>query len=162
MKTLLTGAISFLIAFNPLHAVDRIWSGAGGNDNWSTAANWSGTAPVNNDNLIFSGALRGNNTNDLTGLSARWLTFSSDGFTLSGNLLTLNPSGSGMITNLSGTNTLALDLNIVPVNKNWFVAADSELRLAGGVANSGSANPLLRFWQFERLDGNHAGVCCSH
>ncbi|HEU5123693.1 MAG TPA: hypothetical protein VFW05_06485 [Verrucomicrobiae bacterium] len=118
MKTLFTGAFSFLIAFSQLHAADRIWIGAGANDNWSTAANWGGTAPVNNDQLIFSGAARQQNFNDLPNLTARGLTFSANGFSLSGNALALNPSGSGMITNFSGTNTVALDLNILAVNKN--------------------------------------------
>lgn len=143
MKTLFAGAFSFLVAFNQLHAADRIWTGAGADNNWSTTENWGGTVPADNDNLIFNGAARQNNFNDLADFSARRLTFSSGGFVLSGNPLELNPSGSAMITNLSGTNTIALDLSITAVNKNWFVAPDSELRLAGGVANSSSGNPII-------------------
>src|SRR5215217_978892 len=34
---------------------DVIWTGAGGDDNWSNTANWGGTAPWGND-VIFADA----------------------------------------------------------------------------------------------------------
>jgi hypothetical protein len=39
------------------------WNGGGADNNWTTAANWGGTAPVADDLLVFSGATRPSNTN---------------------------------------------------------------------------------------------------
>src|SRR5690349_7389579 len=57
-------AIAFCFLVSNGHAADRTWNGGGGDNNWSTGANWGGAAPVNNDNLIFSGSTRTSNTND--------------------------------------------------------------------------------------------------
>ncbi|HZI31129.1 MAG TPA: hypothetical protein VFF11_02240, partial [Candidatus Binatia bacterium] len=93
-------------------------------------------APVSNDNLIFSGTTRQDTVNDISSLSIGWLRFANDGFTLNGNFLTLNPGTSGIFTNLAGTNVIANDLIIAPAAKYWSVAANSELRLTGGVTNT--------------------------
>ncbi len=126
-----------MLAFAHLvSAADRTWSGGGTNNYWSTGANWGGTAPVNNDNLIFSGTTRPGNTNDLNNLTVGWVRFVNDGFTLNGNLLTVNPATSGMLTNLAGTNIIANNLIITPAAKYWSVAANSEIRLTGVVTNA--------------------------
>src|SRR5713101_1366660 len=44
------------------------WSGNGTNDNWSQGANWSGAAPVDSTPLIFLGANRQTNINNLLAL----------------------------------------------------------------------------------------------
>ena len=46
-------------------AATLTWSGAGADDNWSTAANWGGAAPVAGDVLIFAGMTRLTPVNDL-------------------------------------------------------------------------------------------------
>ena len=115
---------------------DKTWSGAGGDNNWSSGANWGGAAPVNADNLVFAGATRPNNTNDIANLTVGWVRFANDGFTLYGSLLTLNPSTSGIFTNLAGTNIIAHDLIITPAAKYWSIAANSELRLLGTITNT--------------------------
>jgi autotransporter-associated beta strand protein len=46
-------------------AATLTWNGAGANDNWSTAANWGGTAPVAGDVLTFGGMTRLAPVNDL-------------------------------------------------------------------------------------------------
>ena len=120
-------------------AADKTWSGVGADNNWNTGVNWGGTAPVNNDNLIFSGINRPNNTNDISGLTIGWLRFANDGFTLNGNLFTLNPSTTGVITNLAGVNTIANGLSVTPAGKYWSVAAGSELRLTGAVTNTAAS-----------------------
>jgi len=70
---------------NNIHAAT--WSGGGTNGNWSTAANWD-SLPANGDNLIFSGTTGQNNTNDLL-TSVGDVTFSTSGWAISGNLITL-------------------------------------------------------------------------
>ncbi|HEV8378054.1 MAG TPA: hypothetical protein VGP99_04335, partial [Tepidisphaeraceae bacterium] len=47
-------------------AATQTWNGLGGDDNWTTAANWvGGVAPVANDSLIFDGSTRLTPSNDL-------------------------------------------------------------------------------------------------
>lgn len=68
-----------------------IWSGAGGDNRWSTPGNWVGGAvPQQEDNLIFpAGALNTTNVNDLTGMRFRTITVSSSSYNISGNAITL-------------------------------------------------------------------------
>ena len=123
-------------------AADRTWTGGGVDNNWSTGANWGGPAPAANDNLIFSGAVRLNNTNDFVGLSVNWIRFANGGFTLNGNPLTLGNSASAL-TNSAGTNIIALNLAVATANsQSWNIAAGSELRLAGALTNNSSGSPL--------------------
>ncbi len=136
--------LNFVIA--DASAADKTWFGtaASGDANWNTGGNWSGgTAPANANNLIFSGANRQKNTNNLSSLTVGWLQFANGGFTLQGNALTVSPSTSGLFTNGAGNNTIAVDLNLVPANKTWSIAAGSELRLAGAVTNAATSNPLI-------------------
>ncbi len=141
-KLLATIAVSWLTLYWASASVD-IWNGAGASNNWSTGANWaSGVSPVNNDQLIFSGTAQQNNTNDISNLAVGWVTFNNDGFILEGKPLTLNGS-SATFTNLAGLNTVALNLAISSANAQiWNIAPGSELRIAGAVTNSSTANPL--------------------
>jgi autotransporter-associated beta strand protein len=103
----------------------RAWTGGGGDDNWSTAANWDTGVP-GYDALIFAGSSRQNNVNDLTGVTAPWIAFANGGFVLQGQALILRNS----VTNSSGVNAIGLPIDITgPGIKTWSVAADSELRL---------------------------------
>lgn len=76
----------------------KTWTGAGANNNWSTALNWSGgTIPINGDDIIFNGAFPVTGNKDCTynggfvGISFNFtgytgiFTFSSN-LTLSGTL----------------------------------------------------------------------------
>ncbi|HEY2083366.1 MAG TPA: hypothetical protein VGI88_11330, partial [Verrucomicrobiae bacterium] len=119
-------------------ATVRTWSGAGADANWSTGANWGGTAPVNADTLVFSGTTQQNNTNTISNLSVNWIQFANNGFTLNGNLLALN----GPLTNSAGINIFALPVNVSSQNPTWNIASGSELRFTGTFTNSTTANPL--------------------
>ena len=104
----------------------RVWTGGSSSDsNWSTAANWNEVVPVSGDSLIFEGTARQANVNDLTGLSITSLTFNNGGFNLSGNPL-LNV---GVITNLSGVNTIDLEMNWPSSGAAWNLSPGSELVL---------------------------------
>jgi hypothetical protein len=114
----------------------KTWTGAGANNNWSTALNWSGgTIPINGDDIIFNGAFPVTGNKDCTynggfvGISFNFtgytgiFTFSSN-LTLSGTLTldigttyatsgtpttyTLGTSATGM--------TLVSNGKILPVN----------------------------------------------
>lgn len=111
--------------------------------NWNTGANWGGTAPVNADNLIFSGTTQQLNTNNISNLSLGWMRFANGGFTLTGNALTLNPTTTGIFTNLAGTTVIANDLFITPASKYWSIAPGSELRLTGVITNPTTAGASI-------------------
>jgi autotransporter-associated beta strand protein len=121
----------------PIQAANKTWSGAGGDANWNTGANWGGTAPVNADSLIFNGATQQNNTNNISSLTVGFVTFSNGGFVLNGNTLTMSGSASAFFTNATGINTVANPLiTTAPGGRYWFIAPNSELRLTGVVTNN--------------------------
>ena len=73
------------------------WTGgARDNPNWSAALNWSGGAvPVAGDSLVFpAGALQETNNNDLaTNIKFSSITFEGAGYDITGNAVTIGPSG---------------------------------------------------------------------
>ncbi len=90
------------------------WSGGGSDANWSTAANWGGTAPVAGSDLVFASSTGLNTTNDLTaGTQFGNLTFNAGAgsFALNGNSVNLG----GVITNNS-TNTQTINLTLGGAN----------------------------------------------
>jgi len=135
---LVLATIIFCFAISSAQAAVRTWSGAGADNNWNTAANWGGTAPVNADIALFSGTTRQNNTNNISNLSLNGLSFANNGFTLNGNLMSLN----GPLTNSAGINILAQGVNVTVQQAVWNIAAGSELRIAGQFTNNTTANPL--------------------
>ena len=91
---------------------EKTWTGGGTDDDWNTAANWVGPRPREGDSLIFNGATRQGNNNDIGAANLTLVpsvTFNNGGFTLSGNALTISRA----LTNLTGNNTFnnALTLN---------------------------------------------------
>ncbi|HEX4263422.1 MAG TPA: autotransporter-associated beta strand repeat-containing protein [Verrucomicrobiae bacterium] len=138
ISLLAVAALNLCFLLPEAHAAVRTWSGAGGDGNWSTAANWGGTAPVSADVLVFSGVTQQNNIDDIANLSLNGLRFPNGGFTLNGNQLALN----GPVTNSAGLNILALGVNVSVQNPTWNIAAGSELRFTGPFTNSTTVNPL--------------------
>src|SRR5689334_18019224 len=71
-----------------------IWSGLGGNNNWSNPANWLGNAapsnPANPDIVFNSATPRLNTTNDISNLNAKSITISASNYALNGNKLLLS------------------------------------------------------------------------
>jgi fibronectin-binding autotransporter adhesin len=117
---------SLLVGQNTVQALDVTWLGTGPDDNWSSASNWD-ISPVDGDTLIFSGANRLVNFNDLTLSTNMGLRLDGDAFSLSGNPLTL---GAGL-TNSIGTNTIGMNLQWGTSGRFLNVAVDSELIIAG-------------------------------
>ena len=109
-----------------LHA-QTTWSGGGLDNNWSTPDNWGGIGPIDGDGLIFAGATRPVNTNDLALTTSAWMRFDNGGFALHGNPLTFAQG----ITNVAGTNIIGLDLSWSGTARFFDVAAGSELVMAG-------------------------------
>jgi fibronectin-binding autotransporter adhesin len=112
-------------------AADRAWTGnaAGATDpNWSNAANWDTAAPVNGDNLIFSGYNQLANNNDLTALALGWLRFDVGGYVLTGNALSLS---SGILSS-TGDNAVGLALTL-EASQSFESASGSTLQLTNSV-----------------------------
>src|ERR1051325_5615503 len=90
-RVLLSACAGVVIA-QGASADTKTWSGNGADDNWSTAANWQGVAPVADDILTFDGALRLTPVNDYAaGTLFDGINFGAgaSGFTLGGNQITL-------------------------------------------------------------------------
>ncbi len=104
----------------------RIWNGGGTDNNWSTPANWGGTAPSSGEVIIFDGTNRQTNTNDLTNLSVPVTLFTTGGFSLYGNTFTNTVT----LSNSAGINILNNNLVWGSTSaKTWSIASGSELQL---------------------------------
>jgi autotransporter-associated beta strand protein len=110
--------IAFLLA--PAAQSASTWVGLGGDDNWSTPANWD-SAPVFPAALTFGGATRLSPTNDVDGATVTNITFAAGAgaFALKGNAITLGGNvniaiGTGVVTNDQVIN-LPITLNTSPV-----------------------------------------------
>ncbi len=120
----LSCGFAVLLASQSAFAAPKAWSGAGADGNWSTGANWGGTAPVANDTLTFVGTTANNSTNnDLAADSSFGLiTFTNTGvssstaYSLAGNRLTLagNITSTGVTAGSPITDTISLDLIATP------------------------------------------------
>jgi autotransporter-associated beta strand protein len=90
------------------------WIGAGTDNNWSTAANWSGNAvPAAGDRLFFAGTTRTSSVNDLAADTVfDSLTFENGGFSISGNAVELDPQHGAAIDSSAGENTISLPVTL--------------------------------------------------
>ena len=97
-------------------AATRTWDGGGGDDNFNTAANWSGDAvPTTGDDIVFSmTGMSGDETlnNNISNLSVASITFSGSSsqnyrYTLTGNAITVTST----ITD-AAANVLDLDITL--------------------------------------------------
>jgi autotransporter-associated beta strand protein len=128
-----------LTAVSVANAAPRTWSGGGADNNWSTAANWGGTAPVSGDSLIFAGTQRTTNLNNIASLNnMAGITFNGQNFLFGGNLIT--NSGGVYDTAGNNTNNLVMYLNASQGISN--IVAGTRTQLGGVITNIGSGNIL--------------------
>ncbi|HYG74282.1 MAG TPA: autotransporter-associated beta strand repeat-containing protein [Planctomycetota bacterium] len=82
MRASLSILLCLFVISSASASTTRFWSGAGGNGNWSTSANWVGNVgPSNGDAVMFDSSATGNRLNgnqDIPGLSLASLEFASD------------------------------------------------------------------------------------
>ena len=139
---LLAGCVSLLCAGSTL-AANRTWTGGGADNNWNTATNWGGTAPVANDLLFFDGTTRLTNTNNIAANTAfNGITFNSTAgaFTLRGNALNLG----GGVTNNCSANAETISLNMaLTATRTFDVVSGGTLSLGGVISGSAMASPRL-------------------
>ena len=107
-----------------------IWNGGGADGNWSTAANWNGAVPANGQSLMFQGALRQNNVNNLL-TSVGQVVFVNGGFALTGNAVSLLWG----LLNQTGNNTWGIASTLTAPQS--FISSNGTLTVSGAVASGG-------------------------
>jgi len=98
-----------------------VWDGGGGDNNWSTAANWSGDiVPGENDDVVFDNTSNKPCTIDVSTTVASFSV-------MAGSTITITASGNLTVTgdvNLS-TGTFNAGSTLLTVGGNWSVAEDA-------------------------------------
>ena len=125
--------------------VTLTWNGGGGDNNWTTANNWSGVNIIGGDSLVFDGSTRlSNNNNTTAGTLYSNLTFNAGAgaFVLNGNSITL-PSGSGGIVNNSSTSVEAVNLGVNFNANQTFDGGANGLILGGGLTNNATGTTIV-------------------
>ena len=114
------------------------WDGGGGDDNWMTAANWTGdTVPVAGDDLIFTGAVRLTPVNNFpagTTFGSIQFDSSAGNFVVSGNSVTLN--GGTDVVAATGTQQVVLPLTL-STTSTASVAGSTTLQISGVIDGAG-------------------------
>jgi autotransporter-associated beta strand protein len=142
---------------NEISATQRYWNGgSSANSNWSTAANWGGTAPSAGELLTFRGNTRTTSTNNLapnTSFSGIIFDTGPGSFTLNGNAITLTGDilnanydpGHNTIINLPITINSARQINTgdvaVTITINGVISGSGSLtKTSAGTLVLGAAN----------------------
>ena len=107
----------------------------GGNNQWSSPANWTGVAPLDGQVLTFSGTTRQSSTNDLLASVGR-IVFGNGGFTLAGSPVSLQWG----LLNQSGDNTWAIASTLL--SDQSFTSDSGTLAVNGTVNNGGNTLTL--------------------
>jgi len=116
-----------------------VWNGLGGNNNWSTGANWQGgVAPSSlaSPDLVFNSVTpRMNTNNDILGLSVTSITISASNYTLSGSRINLN----GNLTVGSGASNERMNMDVgLTAASSFTVNNVADLTLTGHLSGSPS------------------------
>ena len=136
------------IAAVPAHAQtnSQTWDGGGGDNNWSTAANWTNdTVPINQF-VDFAGTTQTSTNNDIT--AGKYIyqlrfknTTSGQNFTVGGNQVFVHNAVKTSDV-ASGNITDVINLNIDTLDGNWIIGTNHDL-IMNGTAGSGS-DPLIK------------------
>ncbi|MBL6963476.1 MAG: autotransporter-associated beta strand repeat-containing protein [Bacteroidetes bacterium] len=130
--------IGFL-CLNPivLFSQSATWNGGGVDNNWTTADNWGGTAPVATNSLIFEGSTRltpSNNFAAATNFAGITFNSGSSAFTLSGNSISL---GADVTNNSSNLQTISIAMALTA--NRTFNTASGDITVEGVISGSGYA-----------------------
>ncbi len=125
-----TSALTTTGSINIILAGTSQWNGGGGNNNWSTALNWNGVAPVNGQVLTFAGTARASSVNNLLTSVGR-IVFSNGGFVLSGTAVTLQWG----ILNQAGNSTWGVPTTLLASQS--YTSNGGTLTVSSTTANGG-------------------------
>ena len=163
-RTLRLLACLLLGASSTAQAATLTWSGAGADDNWSTSANWGGSAPVAGDVLTFGGMTRLSPVNDLTaGTEIGGLLFPNNyavgatgAFSISGASFVLGGNITSTATAVTGgpftiLDTIANDITLNATRTITTATAGSNatlmshhLTISGVISESGGSFGLVK------------------
>ncbi|MCC6127001.1 MAG: autotransporter-associated beta strand repeat-containing protein [Pirellulales bacterium] len=125
---------------NEISPTQRYWNGGGApNANWTTAANWGGTAPSAGELLTFRGAANLVTINDFpagTGFAGILIDTGAGAFTLSGNAVAL--TGDFLNANYSSGHDTILNLPIAIDSARQFNTGDVTVTANGVIGGTGS------------------------
>jgi autotransporter-associated beta strand protein len=110
------------------------WTGGGADNNWMTAGNWGGTAPVADDLLFFDGTTRPNATNNFAANTQfNGITFNSGAgpFGLSGNAINI---GGNIVNNSTALETV--NTNLTLLQPTTFTATAGNLAIGSAISGS--------------------------
>ncbi len=125
-------AAVYLFAPIPSLAATATWTGQGGDDHWTTAANWAGSvAPSPGDDLVFpDNVAQLTSQNDFASNTAfNSLSFSGAGYTVSGNRIVL--ANGIAATHPSGTNRVAIPVILTAATTYAVSSATGTLTVQG-------------------------------
>src|SRR5437867_2864435 len=114
-------------------ATTRTWTGGGTDNNWTTANNWGGAAPLAGDDLVFPAVnLRLSNTNNFAANTVfNSITFSGTNYVINGNALT-NNAGLTNSSPVTTTNTFNCAF-VLGANQAFNCASNTTLNLGGNL-----------------------------
>ena len=114
----------------------RVWDGGGGDNNWTTAANWNlDVAPIAGDDVQFDGIVRLTPNNDFTSdPSFASITFGAGAgaFVIGGNSITL----AGNVTN-NDDSLQTINLAMIMASTRTFAATSGDLAIGGILSGPG-------------------------
>jgi len=127
-----SGIVVALFITQPLPAATRIWVGGNG-PNWTTAANWGGTAPSPGDDLVFPVGVNTANLNDFPALTTFHSISIQGNYTLSGNSIDLDAGG----LTVSASSTIQLPISFVAAQL-WTINPAATLIMAAPLSGNGN------------------------
>ncbi len=142
------------------HGAAFTWNGGGTDDNFSTAANWGGSAPtsVNTDDLTFGGSTRLTPNVDVNNpWVVHSITFAAGAgaFTIGGNQLHFSGTGQGLTNSSSVTQTFNNAIRIT--NGRTFSANSGDIEFNGDITFDNSASLFARGGRHLIIDGKISG-----
>lgn len=163
-RTLRLLACLVLGASSTAQAATLTWSGAGADDNWSTSANWGGSAPAAGDVLTFGGMTRLSPVNDLAAgteiggflFPNNYAAGATGAFSISGASFILAGNISSTATAVTGgpftiLDTIANDITINATRTITTATAGSNatlmshhLTISGVISESGGSFGLIK------------------
>ncbi|HSX48736.1 MAG TPA: hypothetical protein VLE44_00575 [Candidatus Saccharimonadales bacterium] len=131
---LIFGILFLSFKINIVHAASRVWDGGGGDNNWSTCANWDGpdTCPVAGDTVTFNATSTKNSTVDA-------------GFGGSIGVININSGYTGTIT-VSRTLTITISYSQADGTfdgSNQTIANNGTFSLTAGAYTASSATTTV-------------------
>jgi autotransporter-associated beta strand protein len=118
----------------PAHAATRTWTGAGPDNNWTTAANWSGTiAPSEGDDLVFPDSVTKTTAINTfaSGTTFSSISFSGSRYTVGGNRFVLLNGIAALNPTLG--NTIGVEVELARDQTFVVQSPDASLLISAGV-----------------------------